>query len=690
MKSINIFVSCTLLAASIGTFARAQSSWMPYGPDGGDARSFASDPSDHNHIYLGTVSGTIFDTHDGGQTWKRLASVGRRDDLVLDNILVDPANPKHVLIGGWVLDRPEGGLYVTNDGGQTWTENTQMKGHSIRALSIAPSDSKTMILGALDGVYRSTDSGNTWARITPAGSTELHEIESVAIDPKNPEIIYAGTWHLPWKTVDGGAHWTNITHEQGLIDDSDVFSIIVDPSNAQNVYLSACSGIYRSTDQAGHFAKVNGMPFSARRTRVLMEDSKQTNTVFAGTTEGLWRTTDSGHTFLRSGDPSWIINDVIIDSTDSKHVLLATDRTGVLMSNDGGLTFAPANKGFASRQISAIAQDKSNPERMWVSVINDKTAGGVFASEDAGITWTQQSAGLGEADIFSLAQAPDGTLLAGSRHGIFRLTGGVWKNSGLTLALPPEVDPNAVQAKRVAARGARAAAAARAANGPHPAVAGKRAASVGTGPARNTPPQQSTTGVYAMVATDKAVFAATEEGLLTSTDNGNTWNHIRSTHGKAWHQVSAQGTRVLIADQHGLSLSSDGGSVFQSIAPPPDLTFLTATTIDDGGRLWVGGREGIYYSDNDGAAWKSQTGLFVPNISGLFFDRTSRRVFVTANFPNTMVFSVHTQDMKVTYSDSGWALRTVRPVGDRLVGVTPYEGVVLQPKMVVSELKNFK
>ncbi len=190
MKSIRIFTACTLLA-SIGTVAHAQSSWMPYGPDGGDARSFASDPSDHNHIYLGTVSGTIFDTHDGGQTWKRLASVGRRDDLVLDNILVDPANPKHVLIGGWVLDRPEGGLYVTNDGGQTWAENTQMKGHSIRALSIAPSDSKTMILGALDGVYRSTDSGNTWARITPAGSTELHEIESVAIDPKNPEIIYA-------------------------------------------------------------------------------------------------------------------------------------------------------------------------------------------------------------------------------------------------------------------------------------------------------------------------------------------------------------------------------------------------------------------------------------------------------------------------------------------------------------------
>ena len=44
-----------------------------------------------------------------------------------------------------------------------------------------------------------------------------------------------------------------------------------------------------------------------------MEDSKQTGTVFAGTTEGLWRTTDSGHTFTRNGNPGWIINDVNID-----------------------------------------------------------------------------------------------------------------------------------------------------------------------------------------------------------------------------------------------------------------------------------------------------------------------------------------------------------------------------------------
>ena len=56
-------------------------------------------------------------------------------------------------------------------------------------------------------------------------------MESIAIDPKDPDTIYAGTWHLPWKTTDDGANWHNI--KQGLIDDSDVFSIIIDPTVPQ-------------------------------------------------------------------------------------------------------------------------------------------------------------------------------------------------------------------------------------------------------------------------------------------------------------------------------------------------------------------------------------------------------------------------------------------------------------------------
>ena len=85
--------------------------------------------------------------------------------------------------------------------------------------------------------------------------------------PRIRDVIYAGTWHLPWKTTDGGATWNNI--KQGLIDDSDVFSIIIDPVRPSIVYTSACSGIYRSDNGGEFYEKVQGIPSTARRTRFL-------------------------------------------------------------------------------------------------------------------------------------------------------------------------------------------------------------------------------------------------------------------------------------------------------------------------------------------------------------------------------------------------------------------------------------
>ena len=216
MKSLRCLCVSALLAASASTLVHAQTRWLPYGPDGGDARAFALDPHDHMHVYLGTLTGTVFDSHDGGSTWKRVARLGSRDDLALENL-----------------------------------------------------------------------------------------------------------------------------------------------------YLSACSGIYRSVNEGGiggslidgkSFEKVKGIPTESRRTRVLMQDPVTESTVYAGTTNGLWKTTNSGHTFTLHGDPNNIINDVSVDPQNTQHVLLATDRNGVLLSEDGGTTFKPANTGFSARQISAIAQ----------------------------------------------------------------------------------------------------------------------------------------------------------------------------------------------------------------------------------------------------------------------------------------------------------------------------------------------
>ncbi len=181
--------------------------WQSVGPDGGDARAFASDPGNPKHLYLGTTSSWIYQSTDGGATWKRLARLGATDDLVVDNIIVDSHDPKTMMAGVWRMQRPDGGIYVSHDSGQTWNPIAAMDGQSVRALAQADSNSKVFVAGTLKGIDRSDDGGTQWTQISPVGSGEIREVESIAIDHADPRTIYAGTWHLPWKTTDGCTTW---------------------------------------------------------------------------------------------------------------------------------------------------------------------------------------------------------------------------------------------------------------------------------------------------------------------------------------------------------------------------------------------------------------------------------------------------------------------------------------------------
>jgi photosystem II stability/assembly factor-like uncharacterized protein len=638
--------------------------WLPFGPYGGDARAFEADPHQPSHLYLGTVNGWIYESMNGGREWKRLARIGDRDDLVLDSIVLDAQNPKRILVGAWVLGSPDGGLYISNDGGATWKSQPEMAGQSIRALAASLSDPNTLVAGTLKGVFRSRDGGEHWQLISPEGSRELHEVESIAIDPKDPRIIYAGTWHLPWKTTDDGERWQNI--KQGVIDDSDVFSIILDPKQPNVVYASACSGIYKSENSGEKFEKIQGIPSTARRTRVLMQDPQQLNVVFAGTTEGLFRTSDSGKTWLRTTGPELIVNDVFIDPHDSNRVLLATDRGGVLASNDGGFTFSPSNNGFSSRQITAFAVNSRQPANLYVGVVNDKAWGGVFHSDNGGLTWVQQSAGLDGLDVFTLEQASDGSLLAGTGHGIYRFADGVWSRSNNVSEqiITPLPEKTSAPAKRAGSPGSR------------------RKAAISVAKAK---PVQFDGAVFALSRSGDVVYAATSAGIMRSVTAGLSWAELKAFDGQESRFLAANRSNIFAAGLHSASLSTDGGARWKPVALPEPLMQVQAIAIDGTGCLWVGGREGVFYSESAGATWHTLRNVSIHDVNSLYYDDGGQRVLVTANNRNTIAFSVRVSDKSVQYWNAGWHLRMVRPVGDHLVGATLFDGIVIQPRMVASE-----
>jgi photosystem II stability/assembly factor-like uncharacterized protein len=636
--------------------------WFPFGPNGGDARAFAADPSERDHLYLGTVNGWLYESHDGGESWKRLARMENRTDLALDNIVVDPADPKHLLVGAWIIGQDGGGLFESHDAGHTWTSDADMKGQSIRALAMAPSDPKILVAGTLQGVFRSSDRGAHWTQISPEGSKELHEVESVAIDPVNPEVIYAGTWHLPWKTTDGGAHWENM--KQGIIDDSDVFSIIVDPKRPQVVYASACSGIYKSEDAGGKFKKVQGIPSTARRTRVLMQDPERLTTVYAGTTEGLFRTDDAGTNWMRTTGADVIINDVYVDPANTKHVLLATDRGGVLASFDGGTTFEASNKGFSTRLVTAFAQDMTHPSDLYLGVVNNKQWGGAFISHDGGLSWSQREQGLDGRDVFSLAESSNGTVVAGTENGVFwyDLNEQVWKRTGAIGAAMVERSRRPVHGKIA------------------PGRAPAKSAPVKTG-------RQIEGIVTALTMVGDQLFATTSEGVFATENPTGVWTPVTGLgpNAEGWRYAASARGVVLLASLDGMTVSVDGGKRWHGVSLPSSLTQVGAIAVDDEGELWVGGRQGVFVSSDSGTTWTTLKNLYASDVNSLYFDAKGQRMLVTANASTTMAFAVHLPTKTVSYWDTGWHLRFMRPVGDYLVGATLYDGVVLQPRMVQSK-----
>ncbi len=614
--------------------------WFPLGPYGGDARSFAADPRDSKHLYLGTANGWLYESRNGGTTWVRLTELGGRNDLVIDHIIPDSQDPNRLIAGAFVADHPDGGVYLSDNGGRSWTDAPQMRGQSVLSLARSASEPQMIVAGTLQGVYRSLDNGAHWTQISPMNSTEIHEVESLAIDPANPEVIYAGTWHLPWKTTDGGAHWENI--KRGIIEDSDVFSILIDPAQPRTVYASACSGIYKSTDAAALFTKVQGIPSAARRTRKLEMDPEHADTVYAGTTEGLYRTLDGGRTWNRLTSSELIINDVYVDPHDSGRILLATDRGGVLRSDDFGASFHGSNTGFSARQVVAYTADPNHPAVVHVGVVNDKDDGGVFLSTDGGVRWRQQSAGLGGRDVYSLVTMSDGTLLAGTTHGIFRLQDEVWVDSGTV------------------ARGGSKGKTSRAAVANMDGVA------------------------YALVSGDGySIYAGTSDGLLRSVNDGVAWTAVSPLTMGEIRFVALEKNVVVAAGLKNIDLSVDGGQKWGRIALPPELTQISAIAVDGAETLWVGGREGVFYSADKGVSWKQVYDLEIPQVDGMYFDPIGKRMLFTTS-RSTMIFAVSVPDHKISYWDTGWKLRLARPMGDHLLGATLYDGMVVQPKMVDS------
>ena len=350
--SLHLFV-LSLLGVSCPWAFAADPNWSSIGPFGGGSQSVAIDPSQPSRIYTLTSNSFLYRSEDEGTTW-RLVRFPAQQAASAQALIINPTNAKEIWIGVSSGNPAVQGIYKTSNAGSSWHHLEGLRGESVFSLALYAKDTRIVAAGARDGIHLSRDGGESWARISPLENKELQPVMSLGFDPNHESTLYAGTPHLPWKTEDAGKTWRSI--HRGMIDDSDILALIVNPKQPAQLFIGACSGIYRSDNSATLWTKLLGITGAGYRTYAVAQDPSNPNIVFSGTRDGLWKSSDGGKTWHKTSPH--IVKSIAISPVDSKKVYLATQDAGMLRSVDGGETITAGLDGFADHRLNQITADR--------------------------------------------------------------------------------------------------------------------------------------------------------------------------------------------------------------------------------------------------------------------------------------------------------------------------------------------
>lgn len=405
--------------------------WREVGPaaSGGRIAAVAGTDQNPNLYYVGTAGGGVWMTTDSGETWNPVFD----DEPVaaIGAVTIDPRNDQTVWVGtGETNPRNDvsygDGVYKTTDGGKSWT-NVGLQGtRYVSRILVDPSDPNHVIVGALGdvfsdsndrGVYVTWDGGKSWSQTLFVGPQS--GASDLAMDVQHPNVVYAGIWQFqrrPWtftsggtqdglyKSTDGGRTWMHLTGHGLPTGITGRIGLAVAPSDGNRVYalIESKDGLLWRSDDAGATwtmvssdTLVDQRPFYFTHIAV---DPKDPNKVY-GVSEHLSVSTDGGKKFDAIAQQVHVDYHAIwISPSDPDRIIVGEDG-GYALSTDGGQTWSDSlNMPIA--QIYRISASNENPYTVCVGIQDNNAWCGPSNSLDpSGIMnkyWIVTAGGDGE------------------------------------------------------------------------------------------------------------------------------------------------------------------------------------------------------------------------------------------------------------------------------------------------------
>lgn len=288
----------------------------------------AIDPADDEHVFLSTLDGGLLVTEDGGRTWNDGGAQGLTARTP-SAIAFDPQEPRRVYAGSFI----GGGLYKSEDHGKHWTRR-RFGSSAIYTTGVAVDPVNHAVYVATvsgDGIWKSTDLGNSFHRIDRAPGAAPGEFldltgRGITVDPHDHNTVYAASSKRNpglWRSQDAGRSWL-------MVDENAAFSIAVDPTNSNIVYAGTPgTGVLKSSDGGASFvAANNGIPDEALFTSIesgVQIDPTHPSVLYIGTSGGVYESTDSA--------ASWFPVNVGLGDTDGPALALDPESPDTLYAS---------------------------------------------------------------------------------------------------------------------------------------------------------------------------------------------------------------------------------------------------------------------------------------------------------------------------------------------------------------------